>query len=94
MVSKSDLRTTDGCIIGLTQRSVCSGVVRTQILRHLSLRLLEAQRSVAWLSGRATLEPCQNLKRSHTQTPFTSAWCYSILLLLLSWSETFFDSDN
>lgn len=60
MVSKPDLRVTNGYIIGVSQRSVCSGVVCTEILSHLSLWLLEAHQSVALFNGRATLECCQN----------------------------------
>lgn len=56
MVSKADLRVTNGYIIGVSQRSVCSGVVCTQILSHLSPWLSEAKRSVTVCNGRATLE--------------------------------------
>lgn len=66
MVSKPDLRVTNGYIIGVSQRLVCSGVVCTQILGHLSLWLSGARRSVALFSGRATLERCQNLRTTVT----------------------------
>lgn len=78
MVSKPDLRVTNGYIIGVSQRLVCSGFVCTQILSHLSLWFLEAQRSVDWCNGHATLECSQNLRVncSFTQTAYILGWCW------------------
>lgn len=72
MVSKPDLRVTNGYIIGVSQRSVCSGVVRSQIRSHLSLWLLKAQRSVAQFNGHATGVLSEPERNCHTFTQVPS----------------------
>lgn len=67
MVSKPDLKVTNGYIIGVSQRSVCSGVVCTEILGHLSPWLLEAQRSVALFIWMGVLSEPQRNSRNLTQ---------------------------